>query len=300
MLGDPLEQLIRSLNDDAVVARQIASAKHRKAIVGERRQHIRTVRSAAWSRNRPRPRLAWLVLLILLVLIALVARVDAAPEDDSIALAVRYADILTGVDRDDDDDDDMSDERADARGDAADPQADADGDLDGEADEGNADADTGTPEEDAEGAEDAEIAEIAGGADVAEVASFNAGDVESREQLAGGGEDSEAGSPGDRDDGGDGDDGSDSSSGAAGANPGQLAMLEAEQAPPGAGTGDDADPAAATAGAEETYESRMRHRRPSRWGRLDLGVAWRRGWTAPRHAPAHRSEELWLFATWRR
>jgi hypothetical protein len=77
-------------------------------------------------------------------------------------------------------------------------------------------------------------------------------------------------------------------------------MLDAEQAPAGAGTGDDASFAAAAAGAEETYESWMRHRRPSRLGRLDFGVAWRTGWTAPRHAPAHRSDELWLVATWRR
>jgi len=77
-------------------------------------------------------------------------------------------------------------------------------------------------------------------------------------------------------------------------------MLDAEQAPAGAIPDDDASTVAASAGAAEAYEAWMRHRSPSRWGRLDLGVAWRRGWSAPRHTPAHRSDELWLVATWRR
>jgi hypothetical protein len=286
VLGDPMEQLIRSLNDDAVVARQIASAKHRKSIVGERRQHIRTVRSAAWSRNHPRPRLAWLLLLILLVLIALVAKANAAPEDDAIALAVRYADILTGVDREDDVDG-VLDERAEDGEDGEDAE-------DGEGAERGEDAERGERGEDAEDAEgaddawDAELAGLAGGSDGADVASFDSG-LEAREPLAAGNEDGEAGS----DHGGDEGDGTEG-------NPGQLAMLDAEQAPAGATTGDDASFASASAGAEETYESWMRHRRPSRWGRLDVGVAWRRSWRTPMHAPAYRSNEVWLLATWRR
>jgi hypothetical protein len=283
VLCDPVEQLIRSLNDDAVVARQIASAEHRKSIVGERRQHIRTVRSAAWSRNRPRRRLAWLLLLILLVLIALVARANAAPDDDSIALAVRYADILTGVDRDDG----LDDERAGPGGDVDGPDPeDADAEADAETGDGDAEADSSEA--------DAELAGLAGGADDAEAASFDAGDLEVREQLADG---SEAGE-GENAEGGERDPGD--GGGPTDGNPGQLAMLDAEQAPAGATTGDDASFAAGAAGAEETYESWMHHRSPSRWGRLDLGVSWRRAWHAPMHAPAYRSAEVWLFATWRR
>jgi hypothetical protein len=77
-------------------------------------------------------------------------------------------------------------------------------------------------------------------------------------------------------------------------------MLDAEQAPPDGTTSDDASFAAGSAGAEETYESWMHHRGLSRWGRLDVGVALRRSWRAPRHAPAYRSNEVWLVATWRR
>jgi hypothetical protein len=41
-----------------------------------------------------------------------------------------------------------------------------------------------------------------------------------------------------------------------------------------------------------------RHHRPSRWGRLDLTVAWRRAWSVAR--TDERSDALWLYATWRR
>ncbi|HEX4416590.1 MAG TPA: hypothetical protein VH165_01770 [Kofleriaceae bacterium] len=79
---------------------------------------------------------------------------------------------------------------------------------------------------------------------------------------------------------------------------GELAMLEAEQTAGGAIAGDDASFASASAGADETYEAWLR-RRPSRWGRLDVGLELRRFASAPMNAPAYRSAELWLFATWR-
>ncbi|HEY0480038.1 MAG TPA: hypothetical protein VGD37_21105, partial [Kofleriaceae bacterium] len=82
-----MEQLFGRLDDSAAVARQVASAEHRESVVGEHRRHVRTVRSAAWSRNRPRRRLAWLLLLILLALIALAARIDAAPRPEPSWLA---------------------------------------------------------------------------------------------------------------------------------------------------------------------------------------------------------------------
>jgi len=77
-------------------------------------------------------------------------------------------------------------------------------------------------------------------------------------------------------------------------------MLDAEQAPSGAATDDAARLAASPAGASETYEAWMRHPRPSRWGRLDLGLAWRRRWSEPMHEPPHHLDEVWLVATWRR
>jgi hypothetical protein len=234
MRGDALDQLIRRLDDHPTLTHQVASPKHRKGIVGERRQHVRTVRSAAWSRNRPRRRLAWLLLLILIVLLALVARVDAAPGDASIALAVRYADVLTGVE--------------------------PPGDLD--------DLDDPDDPDDPDGPE--------AGGDASDVA----------------GDTSDAAAPGDGDDSADDE--------RRGGEAGQLAMLDAEQAPSGEPPGDDARVAASPAGAAEAHEAWMRGRMPSRWGRLDLSLAWRRRVSEPMHDLPHRLDEVWLVATWRR
>jgi hypothetical protein len=77
-------------------------------------------------------------------------------------------------------------------------------------------------------------------------------------------------------------------------------MLDAGAADAGAVTGDDVSFAAASAGAAETYESWMRHQRPSPWGRLDLGLAWRRRWSEPLSGTSRRYDEVWLVATWRR
>jgi hypothetical protein len=173
---------------------------------------------AAWSRNRPRRGLAWLLLIVLLLLVGLVARVDAAPGDASIALAVRYANLLTGGDGTDE-------------ADKTDEADDSDGDSD---------TDTSAP-------------------DVRRPRAYST--------------DGEAG---------------------------QHTMLPAEQAPAGATSDSDATPAAAPAGAAPTSESWMRPLRPSRWGRLDLGLVWRRRWSQRMHARPRQSEEVWLVATWRR
>jgi hypothetical protein len=84
------------------------------------------------------------------------------------------------------------------------------------------------------------------------------------------------------------------------AGAGALAMLDAELAPGDATAGLDAANAGATAGAQEAYEQWMRHQRPSRWGRLDVGMSWRHRRSEPIHTPAYSHDEIWLVATWRR
>jgi hypothetical protein len=241
---------------------------------------VRTVRSAAWSRNRPRRRLAWLIVLILLVLIALAARVDAAPGGDPIDLARRFADAMTGAGRAG---------RAPAL--AADDDGDDDDDGDGDGD-GDGDDDDGDDEEDDDDREPDDAAD----------------DGDRRAELAPDGDG--AGDRGAIDDdhdtladlatGGDRDDGDDEPPGSALTSSGALAMLDAEQDPGDATAGLDLSHAAASAGAQEVYEQWMRHQRPSWLGRLDVGVSWHRRWSAPLHAPARRHDEVWLVATWRR
>jgi hypothetical protein len=50
--------------------------------------------------------------------------------------------------------------------------------------------------------------------------------------------------------------------------------------------------------AGEFVDVELRHQRPSRFGRLDLALAWRRSWTGT--AIASREDGLWVVATWRR
>ena len=186
--------------------------------------------------------------MILLVLIALAARVDAAPcdrapsddaivSDDAISLAIRYADILTGAEREG----------------AGGPARSSDDEEDcGDARDGGEVRD-GEPEEiidlDHQGAlfDDDAVTESPASSD---------------EDLDG--------------------------------------VLDADPADPVTITSDDASLGAGSAGAAETYEVWMRHRRPSAWGRLDVGLAWRRRWSEPMHAQPHRVDEAWLVATWRR
>ena len=80
MARDPAEHLLRCLNDDAVFAHEIPRTKHRESIAGERRRHVRTVRSVAQWRNQPRSRLAWLILFIAVALLAFTVRLAAADE----------------------------------------------------------------------------------------------------------------------------------------------------------------------------------------------------------------------------
>jgi hypothetical protein len=291
MLRDPVEQLIGSLDHDAAVARQVAGAQDRESVVGERRKHVRTVRSAAWSRNRPRRRVAWLLLVILLVLIALVARVDAAPGGAPSGLAIRPADGLTasgGTGALDEEGDEEAEDRAAERAEIDDRDGEDEDELDDRGPSVNG-----------------ELAGLSGELSLVGAAlASERGDAGAPASLALDGDD--AGAPAslalDGDDAGapaslalDGDD-----AGAGSAGAGALAMLDAELAPGDATAELDAADAGATAGAQEVYEQRMRHRRPSPWGRLDVGMSWRRRWSAPIHAPAYRHDEIWLVATWRR
>ncbi len=55
-----------------------------------------------------------------------------------------------------------------------------------------------------------------------------------------------------------------------------------------------------SAGGAELYDAWLRHQRPSPFGRFDLDVSWRSYSSDPRVAPHYHSDELWLYATWRR
>jgi hypothetical protein len=81
VIGDAAEQLVDGLDDHAALAHEVPRAQDRQGVVGERRRHARTVRSAARARNRPRGRLALLLIAILGALLALTARADTAAGD---------------------------------------------------------------------------------------------------------------------------------------------------------------------------------------------------------------------------
>src|SRR5262249_25941362 len=82
MARDAAEQLLRRLHHDALVASEVARAKHRKRIFGERRRHLWTVRSGARARTRPHGLVVLVTLAILGLLAVLAARVDAHPVVD--------------------------------------------------------------------------------------------------------------------------------------------------------------------------------------------------------------------------
>ena len=216
------------------------------------------------------------MLLILLVLIGLAVRLDAAPAADSIALARRYADILTGERPGDDvrGPDDGNDNAATNRARTAGTDDEA---ADGDAGDGAWRATTGDDDDapvTGDGAADGDDAMDGDG--VANGDGSRGGDGAADGGSSGGGD------------------------GSRGGEPGVFALLDAEQAPPDAAAIEAARTAAASAGSAEAYESWMRRLRPSLWGRLDVGVSWRRRWSQPRYAPAQRHDEVWLFATWRR
>jgi len=54
----------------------------------------------------------------------------------------------------------------------------------------------------------------------------------------------------------------------------------------------------ALAGGAERLEALARGKQPSRWGRLEVSIAWQRSWDAPASSPATRHDEVWLTATW--
>ena len=104
--SDPAEQLLRRLHDDAVLAREVARAQHLERVVGERRRHVRTVRSAARARNQPRRMALLMVLAVLGLLAVLVARANAAPRRDAPPPGLDVDPSATEDDWNDDDDDD--------------------------------------------------------------------------------------------------------------------------------------------------------------------------------------------------
>lgn len=164
---------------------------------------MRTVRSAARARNRPRSGLACLLIVVFVILIALTAHAAAA-------------------------------EDAGGGGGADDPDADpADTDPADAADAGEADTTLSANRTALDGA----------GADHADYA-----------------------------------------------DPADAAIARAELG--FAGAAGFADPG-------ELFDTGLRHQRPSRWGRLDLAVTWRRKLADGAANPA-RADELWLLAIWSR
>jgi hypothetical protein len=89
VMGDATEQLLWRLDHSAALAREVAGAEDRESVIGQRRRHVSTVRSRAWARNRPRKRLAWILVGVLSGLLALAGRALASPsvEDDQAAEA---------------------------------------------------------------------------------------------------------------------------------------------------------------------------------------------------------------------
>lgn len=84
-----------------------------------------------------------------------------------------------------------------------------------------------------------------------------------------------------------------------GEHAGEL-VLDDDLAGSSALTSDELGYSSPPAGAAESYEARLRRRRTSLLGRLDLALSWRQHASAPMHSPAHLDHELWLLATWRR
>jgi hypothetical protein len=289
MVRDPAEQLLRRLHDQTALAREVASAEDRERIVRERRHHLRTVRSAAESRNRPRSHLAWLILLalILLILAATRAAAQPAPSGDD------FANAMTGCAPDGDCDEGDDDDEIDDDGLGGLPESIPLDELDGR---GDADRD-----------ERAAVRTALGGdADRDERAAVRAalGDDGAGPARRGDAEDELAEARAEPDDeAGDLD----------GPEHGEDAILVDDSDADGLVPGEELDGEPATreaiatgmmfastafADAAELRDLELRHQRPSRWGRLDLSVAWRRSWDVTIPNDAHDS--LWVVATWRR
>ena len=254
--------------------------------------------------------------MILLVLAALVARVDASPAEDARAEAIRYANILTGADPDADpaiasgDDDEDEDEDEYEYDDEAAPyepiEADDEAGAPYEAIEAGNELGTASGAGDAGDAGD-ELGAASGALDAGKElgASYRAVEAGDERGAVSDDDDREPGirasfvAEEDRSASLENADLDPAGAALAGHATGELAILDAGATDLGAVT-DDVSFAAASAGAAETYESWMRHQRPSRWGRLDVGVEWRRRWSEPMSGLSHRYDEVWLVATWRR
>jgi hypothetical protein len=257
-MRDPAEQLLRGLHDQAALASQISSTQDRERIISERRNHVRKVRSVARSRNRtptqpanrPRSRLAWLVVLALVLLILAASRAAAARTP-----GVRYADALMGqppcsseADRE------ASDEEA----------ASDDVDDDDDDDDDNDDRCHGP----AEATEGAEL-----GADVSRP---RPGAIDGGDPIGADASDPDGLVPGQGDWIEDGD---------------LLPHVDIETGVTFAST--------AFSDAAELRDVQLRHHRPSRWGRVDFEIAWRRTWDLT-PMKSTRDDTLWLVATWSR
>jgi hypothetical protein len=223
--------------------------------------------------------------VILLVLVALAVRLDAAPPGGSpsadagaVATAIRYANLLTGVDRDDDPDDD---DAADAVDEAAEGEPHDPDDPDPD------DPDPGDPDDRDERVHSQDVAAVHGlaqrsGPDWAALDDA----TDDREELAWESDGDELAWQG-----------ADDPDAIMGTSDGSvLGAMPSEV--PGSETADDAS-VAASAGAVELRDAWTR-RATSAWGRIDVGLTWQRRASEPRFAPPHRTDELWLVATWRR
>jgi hypothetical protein len=68
-------------------------------VIRQRRRHVRTVRSVAQARNRPKGRLALAILAVLVLLAVLAARAAAAPAYDDVSTGDEYGpDVLDSGD----------------------------------------------------------------------------------------------------------------------------------------------------------------------------------------------------------
>jgi hypothetical protein len=261
---------------------------------------VRTVRSAARARNRPRKRLAWILLAILGLLVALAARVNAAASDDAVELARRYADVLTGEDCADEDSAARASAEPPAGGDDRKNNDDNDNDDNDDNDDDDCDAVRGTRRAGSGRADGADVrldrviyqsaAEAAGRARPADI-----DDDEPEARVSPGAMaswDADAATAAAAVTDGEGDvDGMD---GAGTDDPGAREPTRwptAERLAAGAGV-----PAADGAGRDDATLSPL-GRPASR--RLDLGLTWRTRASVPRSTAANRLQEVWLFATWR-
>ena len=93
--GDAAEQMFWRLDDHAVLAGEVARAQDLQRVIRQRRRHVRTVRSVAQARNRPKGRLALAVVAVLVLLAVLAARATAAPAYDDVSTDDDYGpDVL--------------------------------------------------------------------------------------------------------------------------------------------------------------------------------------------------------------